>query len=370
MKRSRTTLPVTLATLAATALLLVSATTPASAAPPTPSDPPLSSTTTAVRAPVTNPDTGQTYTPTSTASRAELNAKGGDPAVTAYWTPERLKNALPADTPTSTAEVDKKVTELEQHASADEPLTVGSSPVAAVSTTITPQAAPPVTNFSKTNGKVFYHNQTDGKDYVCSGSSINSDSKRLVVTAGHCVYGGPGNEWHSNWVFMPGYSNGATYGSYQAAVLRTFNDWIDYGESGRGFNSDIAFVTTYNGSTSGATVVNAVGGHGLKWGGGFGFDVSVFGYPANLNGGQIMWACWGTSGTGWIGAYEFNHIAGCNFGGGSSGGPWLDQYSNTSGLGYVRSVTSNAPTGSTAYIQGPYFDSRVNDLFVAANNDW
>ena len=100
--------------------------------------------------------------------------------------------------------------------------------------------------------------------------------------------------------------------------------------------------------------MNAVGGHGFRWGGGFGFDVSVFGYPVNLNGDQIMWACWGTSGTGWIGAYEFNYIAGCNFGGGSSGGPWLDEYSNT----------------STAYIQGPYFDSRVNDLFVAANNDW
>ena len=83
-----------------------------------------------------------------------------------------------------------------------------------------------------------------------------------------------------------------------------------------------------------------------------------------------MWACWGTSGTGWLGVYEFIQIAGYNFGGGSSGGPWLDEYSNTTGLGYVRSVTSNGPTDSTAYIQGPYFDSRVNDLFVAANNDW
>ncbi|WP_223847696.1 trypsin-like serine peptidase [Bifidobacterium callitrichos] len=203
MKRLRTTLPVTLATLAATAFLLVSATAPASATPTTPSGLPLSSATTAVHAPVTNPDTGHTYTPTSIESRAELNAKGGDPVVTAYWTPERLKNAIPADTPASMAEVDKQVTELEQHASANDPLTIGSSPVAATSTTITPQAAPPVTNFSKTNGKVFYHNQTNGKDYVCSGSSINSDSKRLVVTAGHCVYGNPGNKWHSNWVFMP-----------------------------------------------------------------------------------------------------------------------------------------------------------------------
>lgn len=361
---------ITLATFASAAVLLISITAPASASPSSPSDPPLSSATTAVRAQVTDPDTNRTYTPSSTASKVGLNASSGDPIVASYWTPERMKNAMPADTPTSTAEVDRQFDELKQQASANESLTDGSSPVAATSTTITPQAAPPVTNFSKTNGKVFYYNQADGKDYVCSGSSINSDSKRLVVTAGHCVYGAPGNEWHTNWIFAPGYNNGTTYGTYQAATLRTFTDWINYGESGRGFNSDVAFVTTYDGSTSEAPVVNAVGGHGFRWGGGFGFDVSVFGYPANLNGGQIMWACWGTSGTGWLGVYEFNHIAGCNFGGGSSGGPWLDEYSNTTGLGYVRSVTSNGPTNSTAYIQGPYFDSRVNDLFVAANNDW
>lgn len=84
-----------------------------------------------------------------------------------------------------------------------------------------------------------------------------------------------------------------------------------------------------------------------------------------------MWACWGTSGTGWIPPYEFNRISGCNFGLGASGGPWLDQYSNTSGLGYVRSVTSHVPGNNDfSWSDGPYFDSRVNDLFNAANNDW
>ena len=186
--------PITLATFASAAVLLISITAPASASPSSPSDPPLSSATTAVRAQVTNPDTNRTYTPSGTASKVDLNASSGDPIVAAYWTPERMKSAIPADTPTSTAEVDRQIDELKQQVSANEPLTDGSSPVAATSTTITPQAAPPVTNFSKTNGKVFFHNQTDGKDYVCSGSSINSDSKRLVVTAGHCVYGAPGND--------------------------------------------------------------------------------------------------------------------------------------------------------------------------------
>ena len=367
MTRIRNTYTV-LAAFVSTAVLLISTAAPASASSMTSGS--LSSpTTTAVRAQVTDPGTNRTYTPSIGTSRMNLGTSVGDPIVTAYWTPERMKNAIPADTLTSVAEINRQVDKLGHQDLADDPVADGSAPVAASLSAIAPQTVTPVTNFSKTNGKVFYHNQTNGKDYVCSGSSINSGSKRLVATAGHCVHGGPGKDWHTNWIFAPGYNNGATYGTYQAATLRTFVDWIDYGQSGRGFNSDVAFVTTYNGSTSGAAVVNAVGGHGLRWGGGTEFDVSIFGYPTNLDGGQIMWACWGTTQTGWNGSYKFNHIAGCNFGGGSSGGPWLDEYDNANGLGYVRSVTSHGPENN-AYIRGPYFDSRVNDLFVAANKDW
>jgi hypothetical protein len=154
--------------------------------------------------------------------------------------------------------------------------------------------------------------------------------------------------------------------------MRTYDDWINYGERGRGFNSDVGFVTTYA-NASALRVVDAVGGHGTRYGGSRVFDVSIFGYPGNLNGGQVMWACWGTTGTRWIfdfpWFYEFPSLSGCNFGGGSSGGPWLNDYSNSSGLGYVRSVTSFGPSGN-AYIAGPYFDSRFPALFTAANNDW
>lgn len=45
-------------------------------------------------------------------------------------------------------------------------------------------------------------------------------------------------------------------------------------------------------------------------------------------------------------------------GGGASGGPWLDKYSNTNDLGYARSATSNGPAGSTTHIQGPFWPSR------------
>lgn len=175
----------TLTTFVSAAVLLISTTVPASASPMA-SDPLSSSTTTAVRAQVTALGANRTYTyvPTN-------NTSVGDPIVTAYWTPERMKSAIPTDTPTSTTEVNRQIDELEQPALADEPVTDGSSPVTAILNAITPQAVTPVTNFSKTNGKVFFRNQTDGKDYVCSGASVNSRSKRLVVTAGHCVHGGP-----------------------------------------------------------------------------------------------------------------------------------------------------------------------------------
>ena len=203
----------TLTTFVSAAVLLISTTVPASASPMA-SDPLSSSTTTAVRAQVTALGANRTYTyvPTN-------NTSVGDPIVTAYWTPERMKSAIPADTPTSTTEVNRQIDELEQPALADEPVTDGSSPVTAILNAITPQAVTPVTNFSKANGKVFFRNQTDGKDYVCSAASVNSRSKRLFVTAGHCVHGGPGKDWHTNWIFAPGYSNG-TYQRPPAATLR------------------------------------------------------------------------------------------------------------------------------------------------------
>ncbi|MCI1642523.1 MAG: hypothetical protein LKI58_11445 [Actinomyces sp.] len=88
---------IALGTFASAAVLLISITAPASASPSSPSDPPLSSATTAVRAQVTNPDTNRTYTPSNTASTVDLDASSGDPIVAAYWTPERMKNAIPAD---------------------------------------------------------------------------------------------------------------------------------------------------------------------------------------------------------------------------------------------------------------------------------
>ncbi len=110
----------------------------------------LSSTTTAVRAQVTALGANRTYTyvPTN-------NKSVGDPIVTAYWTPERMKSAIPTDTPTSTTEVNRQIDELKQPALADEPVTDGSSPVTAILNAITPQAVTPDRTYLKDQRKSF-----------------------------------------------------------------------------------------------------------------------------------------------------------------------------------------------------------------------
>jgi V8-like Glu-specific endopeptidase len=336
------------------------------------------SATTAVQAPVTSDVLGlepEQERGTRAAARSDLSgpAEGGS-AVTEYWTVERMDRAILADEPPTGDRTDEAGADdtpsLEDPAEeAPQPSSITAEPVPALDAATDPQAEP-VTNYSRTNGRVFFRDQSDGLDYACSGSALNSSSKRLVVTAGHCVHGGPGGTWHANWVFVPGYHRGQQpSGSFPALAFRTFDDWITNGQSGRGFNSDVAFVTT-GPNASGQTVVDAVGGHGLWNGGGYVFDASLFGYPGNLEGGEVMQACWGTTNTRQIDTYLFVSISGCNFGGGSSGGPWLYQYSNSTGQGYVRSVTSFGPSDSTEYIAGPYFDQRVTDMYSLANDDW
>lgn len=146
-----------------------------------------------------------------------------------------------------------------------------------------------------------------------------------------------------------------------------FSRMIDNGEGRRGFERDVAFVTTYT-NASGQKVVDAVGGYGLRTGGSRNFDVTVFGYPGNRDEGERMWACWGRTTTHRWWTSSFPKITGCDFGGGSSGGPWLDDYNNSTGLGHVRSVTSFGPEGNS-YNGGPYFDDAVMNLYNSTRKE-
>ena len=204
-----------------------------------------------------------------------------------YWTSERMANATPIESAEQIADAQA------QAAAGDsiKPMDEGkAAPEQVVAKPMAPTANASATKAETADGRVTNYSQTNGKDYVCSGSSVTSSSKRLVITAGHCVHGGGKNgKWHQNWVFVPGYDRGkAPKGKFQAASLRAYKDWIDKGgnNSAVGFNSDVAFVTTHDG-TSGGKVNEKVGGHGIIAGGSWTFGVDIFGYPANLDRGQV-----------------------------------------------------------------------------------
>jgi hypothetical protein len=99
-------------------------------------------------------------------------------------------------------------------------------------------------NMPKTIGKVFFEGR-DGKLYYCSGTSVQSQYRNLVATAGHCVYDIAGNdEVVSRWVFVPGYYQGKTpYGVFVGKQAFTHYDFDVYED----FDRDYSFVTVYNG---------------------------------------------------------------------------------------------------------------------------
>ncbi|MEU9764003.1 trypsin-like serine protease [Streptomyces sp. NPDC047985] len=222
----------------------------------------------------------------------------------------------------------------------------------------------------RTVGKIEYTNPRDpGKTYQCSGASINSPSKMMVATAGHCVaIGGSGHGggdpsdrvWMENWVFMPAYNTGgqeAPYGKFTAKYFRAFDYWLDGG--GRPY--DFALVTV-NLNERGQRVVDAVGGNGLSWNYTFHEDLLMVGYPLNHGAGYTQDQFAGRTTTSTVNsAMIMMEAAGFNEGG--SGGPWLRMYDPVTGLGKINGVTSYIHNGTSNNNDSPHFDGGMKWLW-------
>ncbi|WP_433498092.1 trypsin-like serine peptidase [Sphaerimonospora sp. CA-214678] len=99
-------------------------------------------------------------------------------------------------------------------------------------------------NLPKTSGKVFFIG-ADNKPHWCSATSVQSQYRNLVATAGHCVYDTESNKATlDKWVFIPGYYQGKTpWGIYVGKQAFTHYDFDVYEDGDRNY----AFVTVYNG---------------------------------------------------------------------------------------------------------------------------
>jgi hypothetical protein len=121
--------------------------------------------------------------------------------------------------------------------------------------------APAVVSFANAEGKVFFHDPRDGKDYQCSDGTVNSGKRRLIWTAGHCVHTGPVADagWMTNWIFIPGYDSGAKpAGTFPYYRLCAKSGWVNKGNH----DYDDGIAITWN-NAAGRRVVDAVGGNGF-----------------------------------------------------------------------------------------------------------
>jgi V8-like Glu-specific endopeptidase len=253
-----------------------------------------------------------------------------------YWTPERMKQAVPADRDARPVPAKK-------------PAKDGGGETSGVSSTEVPEPYP------SAYGKVFFTSNS-GVNYVCSGSAVVSGNGSVVWTAGHCVNEGPG-DFYKNFLFVPAYRDGAApLGKFAGTELLTTSGWKATGEWG--VDVGAAIVST---NSSGETLSEAVEEALLDFGADREQSYDIYGYPAAKKfNGQRMRVCR----TSWLLNDTFPTPdtigASCNMTGGSSGGPWV------TATGAVASVVSYGYRSLRDVLFGPHLEAEAESLYSAA----
>ena len=348
---------------------------------------------------------------TAGAQEAVAAAGEDDAAVRAYWTPERLANAIPMERHPASTRADG----TPFSAGALSPVTDGAPralspaglptdledwtqqlyPAQDLSVTQLPEGVKPNTISSfgypytetrvfangsevknypySASGHLFFVIQRSGGidkpgNYNCSASVI---SHRIVVTAGHCTgspfTNGHGFFWYSKWMFVPADTNGtAPFGTWTVNVYGAGAGW----RTGNGSvpnSEDWGFLVMND--QKGVKIGDKTGWFGFETNSLDGNNVTTLGYPNNLDKGELMQqnqAQVDDSGG------SNTYLIGSAGGGGASGGPWVESFGQTpscSGKGcptgqfqtlggnWIVGVTSYGPTGTTGYLGASQFDS-------------
>lgn len=269
---------------------------------------------------------------------ARSAAPGEVERVLRYWTPARMRSAKPLDG---------------SRRSPSEPFAQASfAPVA------TPTTAP-----FTVNGRLFVR-QGRAKGF-CSATAIDSPTRRLVLTAAHCVNSGPrslrGQSVWSQFVeFVPAYTNGAApFGAFVARRNAVFapKQWVRFGNP----NFDVGAILTEP-NAEGTNVADAVGGGAtIVTDASRRQDFQTFGYPGKST---VMQGCESP----YVGDDSVTYrIPGpptiairCHWAPGASGGGWLIE-SGTQ----INGVTSYGKRRDKVHTFGPYFSKRNVGNLVA-----
>ncbi|TDC91221.1 peptidase [Nonomuraea deserti] len=293
------------------------------------------------------------------AQKAAADSASERRQVLTYWTERRMEAAPPLDAPGPEAGAKKTMAEPAEGTPWTAP------PSGASKNGVALQAArssgTPWTNGGavvKTTGRVFF--TTQGRNASCSGSAVTSANKSVVLTAGHCVK--MNGAFHTNWVFVPGYDNGKRpFGTWAATRLLTTPQW----NAREDINFDIAAAVVA--PLQGKTLVDVVGGQGVAFNQPRRQQMYAFGYPAAApyDGSKLI-HCSGRTFDDF--AMSKDHGLTCNMTGGSSGGPWMLNFNESTGLGTQNSVNSFKYNFAPNWMFGPYFGNEAQAVYQTAQS--
>ena len=205
----------------------------------------------------------------------------------------------------------------------------------------------------RASGKLYFQ-KPDNTTFVCSASMIK---RGLVVTAAHCVADYGQSTYYHNFRFYPGYRSGAApFGNqtvYQVWIKTAYYNGTDNcAQFGVVCPDDVA-VLILN-TQSGAYVGTQTGWYGYGYNG-FGFTngvthITQIGYPECLDNGTLMER---NDSQGFVsGSNSSNTIIGSLMCGGSSGGPWLENFGirpTLTGTGNGTAPNPNIVVGVTSW---------------------
>ncbi|GLZ07088.1 peptidase [Actinomadura sp. NBRC 104412] len=288
--------------------------------------------------------------PPSPKVRAQAIGDAAEKRVTAYWTHERMRSAVPMERlfkarPSSQKAVKRGV---KQQFPATKALPL-----------LTPGAAwTQGGKVARTAGRVFFTFQ--GRNASCSGDAVTSANRSTVITAGHCVK--LEGSWHTNWVFVPGYDDGQRpYGTWTARQTLTTPQW----DATEDINYDVGAAVVN--SLDGRNLVDAVGGQGIAFNQDRGQTMYAFGYPAEAPyDGSALTYCSGPVINDLLGTTAQGMT--CTMTGGSSGGPWFLSFDEATGTGVQNSVNSFKYNFLPTHMFGPYFGADAQNLYRRAQS--
>jgi V8-like Glu-specific endopeptidase len=205
---------------------------------------------------------------------------------------------------------------------------------------------------TRTNGKIIGIDPVTGP-YSCSGTALNTPSRSIVLTAGHCVIEGGSESRHI--VFVPAFDHGERpFGTFVAEAVYVMPQWR------RSENPDFDVAALKVKPNRFGALADVVGGRGYATSKSRLAAFQIFGYPAAEAGGEELRSCRAHGlgrdvlTNGFSGPPTMP--ASCDMAAGASGGAWLFDGE------FVSGVTSYSYQGRPTQLFSPYFGSLVGNF--------